>query len=543
MPGWSHRGGQSSVVIPDGSIVLMGGSGNGLNDVWRSTDNGLTWTEVTASAGWPGRYDYSSVVIPDGSIVLMGGLNNNSVGLNDVWRSTDNGTTWTEMNASAGWSSRWGFSSVAMPDGSIVLMGGYRSIGGTLNDVWRSTDDGATWTEMSPPIEYDQYGNPIGGGARGREEVYFSAVTMPDGSIVLMGGYNYQYPWDIWTNYNDVWRSTDDGATWTEMTVNAGWRARYQFSSVAMPDGSIVLMSGLPRTLDDVWRSMDNGSTWTEMTANARWPGRCDYSSVVIPDGSIVLMGGLNNNSVGLNDVWRLQPVESSAQNPSHTYTQPGSYQVALQVYNDNGYNSTRKVGYINVTGAPTITGISPQSGSPAGGNTVIITGTGFIGTTNVMFGDNPASFTINSDTSITAKVPGGYPGTIVDVTVANSAGDSLESNSAKYIYAPIVTGVSPASGSTKGTNEVTITGEGFLDASKVMFGTVPSPEFGIYSDDEISAEVPPGSAGTVDVTVTILNGVTSATSIADQYTYTATTPQPKREIGTIITPVTSATS
>ena len=42
-----------------------------------------------------------------------------------MWRSTDNGATWTLVNASAGWSGKMYHSSVAMPDGSIVLMGGY----------------------------------------------------------------------------------------------------------------------------------------------------------------------------------------------------------------------------------------------------------------------------------------------------------------------------------------------------------------------------------------------------------------------------------
>ena len=72
---------------------------------WYFGDETFTapWTEVKG-ADWSGRYAHSSVAMPDGSIVLMGG-NDGSL-KNDVWRSTDNGTTWIEVNASAGWTPR-----------------------------------------------------------------------------------------------------------------------------------------------------------------------------------------------------------------------------------------------------------------------------------------------------------------------------------------------------------------------------------------------------------------------------------------------------
>ncbi|MCX5844579.1 MAG: PKD domain-containing protein, partial [Deltaproteobacteria bacterium] len=107
--------------------------------VWRSTDNGATWSQVTPRAGWSARWHHKSVAMADGSIVLMGGLDDQSSYKNDVWRSTDNGATWTQQTASAGWSPRYDHSSVAMPDGSIVLMGGFDNNGlsGLTNDVWR----------------------------------------------------------------------------------------------------------------------------------------------------------------------------------------------------------------------------------------------------------------------------------------------------------------------------------------------------------------------------------------------------------------------
>ena len=73
-------------------------------------------------------------------------------------------------------------------------------------------------------------------------------MALADGNLILMGGYNYPI------YFNDVWHSTDQGATWTQMTTTAGWTARYDHTSVALPDGSIVLMGGWDRSrLNDVW--------------------------------------------------------------------------------------------------------------------------------------------------------------------------------------------------------------------------------------------------------------------------------------------------
>jgi hypothetical protein len=152
--GWSPRSGQCSVVMPDGSIVLMGGGDDAesKNDVWRSLDGGTTWTEVTARAGWSPRDGQNCLVMPNGNIIVLGGEGPGDNYNNDVWRSKDGGATWTLINDKRGWSPREGQSSVVMPDGSIVLMGGYDG-GDLLNDVYRSTDEGATWTLVSPWVK------------------------------------------------------------------------------------------------------------------------------------------------------------------------------------------------------------------------------------------------------------------------------------------------------------------------------------------------------------------------------------------------------
>ncbi|KAJ5151513.1 uncharacterized protein N7482_010765 [Penicillium canariense] len=80
---------------------------------------------------------------------------------------------------------------------------------------------------------------------------------------------------------------------------------------------------------------------------------------------------------------------------------------------------------------APTLISLSPTGGAIAGGNNVTLTGTGFATATEIFFGANPATFTILSDSSISAVAP---PGTgAVSVTVVNPGGTS---GAQTYTYA-----------------------------------------------------------------------------------------------------------
>ena len=181
-----------------------------------------------------------------------------------------------------------------------------------------------------------------------------------------------------------------------------------------------------------------------------------------------------------------------------------------------------------NVTLAvPTVTGLSPSSGSTAGGTSVAITGTNLTGATAVLFGSTPAtSFTVNNATSITATAPAGSAGT-VNVTVTTPSGTSATGAANQFTYVtpvPTVTGLSPATDSTAGGASVAITGTNFTGATAVLFGSTPATSFTVNNATSITATAPAGSAGTVNVTVTTPAG-TSATGAANQFTYTTPAP------------------
>jgi hypothetical protein len=101
--------------------------------------------------------------------------------------------------------------------------------------------------------------------------------------------------------------------------------------------------------------------------------------------------------------------------------------------------------GYLN---APTVTGIAPTSGSTAGGTSVVITGCGFTGATSVHFGATAAaSFTINTDSQITATSPAHGAGA-VDVDVTKPAGTSAHTPADVFTF-----GAAPCTGVTATAN------------------------------------------------------------------------------------------
>ena len=206
-----------------------------------------------------------------------------------------------------------------------------------------------------------------------------------------------------------------------------------------------------------------------------------------------------------------------------------GTGTVDITVTTAGGTSATSAADLFTYIPVPTVTGVSPNTGSGAGGTSVTITGTNFTGVTSVGFGSAgvAASFTVNSATSITATTA---PGTgTVDVTVTTAGGTSATSAADRFTFTavpPTVTNVSPNTGLVAGGTQVTITGTNFFAGATVKFGntTVAAGSVNVVSSTQIIVAASPPGTGTVDVTVTT-GGGTSATSAADRFTYVTILP------------------
>jgi hypothetical protein len=236
---------------------------------------------------------------------------------------------------------------------------------------------------------------------------------------------------------------------------------------------------------------------------------------------SAVTFGGAYATSFTVNS-----PTSITATSPAHS-----AGVVDIVVISSMGSSSVNPAHdqFTFTLSGPTVTGVSPNTGTSSGGTSVSIVGTGFTSVTGVSFGGISAnSFTVNSATSITAIAPAHAPGT-TDVTVATASGSSAVGSPDQFTYTapvqtPIISGLSTSSGSTAGGYAVTITGSYFTNITDVSFGGVSAASYTVNSASSIMAIAPAHSAGVYYVYVTNTAG-TSAATTQDYFTFQSPLP------------------
>jgi hypothetical protein len=181
---------------------------------------------------------------------------------------------------------------------------------------------------------------------------------------------------------------------------------------------------------------------------------------------------------------------------------------------------STSADNFTYLTG-PVVSGIDPASGPIAGGTSITISGSGFSGATAVAFGSGSVVPTVVDSTTITVVSPAHAAGLVhLRVTGPSGTSPSTTADNFTYVSPPVVTAITPTSGSTHGGTVITITGSGLTGATAVAFGaTSVTPS--VVSDTEITVTSPAHAAGTVHLRVTGPGGQSAATS-ADDYMYVA---------------------
>ncbi|MFD9573562.1 RICIN domain-containing protein [Streptomyces sp. NPDC059982] len=249
---WNLLGIDSLATDPVDPNRLYLGAGTYTNEwagnaaILRSTDRGRTFqrTELPFKLGAnePGRGAGERLVIDpaDHGTLLLGTRKNG------LWRSTDYGVTWKQVSAfpvKDGASSGTGISFVTYgPAGSKTL---YVGVGDKSTSLYRSTDGGNTWQAVP--------GQPTG-------QLPQHGVLSGDGSLYVTYT-NTVGPNDV--TAGSVWKYTPAGGAWKNVSPSQGG---YGFSGLAVDPQkpSTVMVTTLDRwwPQDEIYRSTDGGTTW-----------------------------------------------------------------------------------------------------------------------------------------------------------------------------------------------------------------------------------------------------------------------------------------
>jgi formylglycine-generating enzyme required for sulfatase activity len=164
----------------------------------------------------------------------------------------------------------------------------------------------------------------------------------------------------------------------------------------------------------------------------------------------------------------------------------------------------------------PSITQVSPLTGSVLGGTVLSITGGGLSEVTAVTVGGAPCTqVTVLSPTLVRATTPAGVAGEAAIRVIAPS-GSTLAPTPFTYVQQQVAS-IVPNSGSYTGGTAITITGQYLAGTTGVTVGGVPCTSVVAVSATQVTAVTPAGSLGTVDV---VISGSKGTVSVPGGFTY-----------------------
>ncbi len=219
-------------------------AGAATGGIWRTTDGGLTWTEV--SGDFPALPISSFSGTNSGNVIYAGtgefmSSFYSAIG-NGIFKSTDMGLTWSQLPAT---DNNPDFSIItrlvvqpANPNVIVATTVPHNMSASTTSSIMRTTDGGQTWTRV------------------------LQVTGSLEQVIATPGAFNIQYATQ---NGVGIWKSVNAGATWNLIEDALIPMGRIELS-VSRVDRNVLFASvegSVSGTGSDLYYSDDQGATWS----------------------------------------------------------------------------------------------------------------------------------------------------------------------------------------------------------------------------------------------------------------------------------------
>lgn len=274
-----QRGGRSLAAtgVPGRpNEYYFGATGGGL---WKTTDGGQEWAPVTDGKISSSSIGAVAVAASNPDVIYIGGgetqLRGSIIQGDGVYKSIDAGKTWKHV----GLRETQAISRIrihpANPDIVFVAALGHPYGDNEERGVFKSTDGGTTWKKIL-------YASPKAGAV----DLIIDPIN-PD--ILYASTWQvYRKTWTMWSGGDDckLWKSTDGGTTWNDLTKNPGMPELPigKIGITVSPVDNKRLWAIIEANEGGVYRSDDAGGTWKKMNEDNKLRQRAFYFSRIYAD-------------------------------------------------------------------------------------------------------------------------------------------------------------------------------------------------------------------------------------------------------------------
>jgi len=274
-----ERGGRSiaiSGVVGQPKVGYFGATGGGL---WKTTDGGEHWANITDGQIHSSSVGAVAVSASDPNVIFIGmgeSCIRGDVQPGDgVYKSTDAGKSWT--NIGFGNSDAISRIRIHPTNPNIVFVADFGKYGANSEErgIFKSTDGGKSWRKVL-------YKGPGTGGI----DVEIDQKNPNVMYAAMWDAYRKEYQMSSGGPNSGMYKSTDGGETWTEITraqgLPAGIDGKIGISVSSVDDSRVFAL--VENENGGLFRSDDAGATWTLVNNERRFRQRAFYYTHVFAD-------------------------------------------------------------------------------------------------------------------------------------------------------------------------------------------------------------------------------------------------------------------